>query len=196
MDSEAGMQDAPGAQLISQLREDVDVTGEDSPDVDNGLTDVQEENEDRDGSTTAPQSRVHSRHVSRLSAALSLREVGGLAGALMRIPRSPDGEVEVDNLDEDDAVEEWTGSEAELRGDGESSADEVRFCSIHRVCTRLTIPAEHRRMVESVRRGTCTPATGPSPRAPSRPPGDTAKVTQLPPSAGERTQLWFHVQSR
>ncbi|TFK47942.1 hypothetical protein OE88DRAFT_1664911 [Heliocybe sulcata] len=66
--------------------------------------------------TAGPSSRVHSRHVSRLSAALSLRSVGG-------VPRSPNADQPlVDELDRD-AVQEWTGSE-DLRTGAEKSDDE------------------------------------------------------------------------
>lgn len=81
-----------------------------------------------DGTTTAAQSRIHSRHVSKLSAALSLPSVGMdeqvLGNASAMVPsREPEGEPEV--LDTD-AVEEWTGSEKE------TSDDEVRSsCLLH-----------------------------------------------------------------
>ncbi|KAH9171750.1 hypothetical protein EDB89DRAFT_2114402 [Lactarius sanguifluus] len=72
--------------------------------------------------TTAAQSRIHSRHVSRLSAALSLRSVGGHM-------EYPEPEVELDGQDEresdpeDDAIGEWTGSE-DLRTPTEFTEDE------------------------------------------------------------------------
>ncbi|KAG7090699.1 hypothetical protein E1B28_009793 [Marasmius oreades] len=66
-----------------------------------------------DGLLTASQSRHHSRHVSRLSAALSLRSFGGLVaeGLNERIDGlrdeiSPSQDVELES-----GVEEWTGSE-------------------------------------------------------------------------------------
>ncbi|KAF8168344.1 hypothetical protein B0H34DRAFT_685136 [Crassisporium funariophilum] len=73
-----------------------------------------------DGTTTAPQSRLHSRHVSRLSATLSLRSVGGnFTSHFQGAPEESEGEQQ--DLEEDferpqnphleDAVEEWTGSE-------------------------------------------------------------------------------------
>ncbi|KIP04050.1 hypothetical protein PHLGIDRAFT_211829 [Phlebiopsis gigantea 11061_1 CR5-6] len=70
-----------------------------------------------DGASTVAQSRVHSRHVSKLSAALSLRAVGRIAedaglsnpSIPAMIPsKEPEGEHEVFDTD---AVEEWTGSE-------------------------------------------------------------------------------------
>ncbi|KAI1785421.1 hypothetical protein LXA43DRAFT_899881 [Ganoderma leucocontextum] len=82
-----------------------------------------------DGTSTVAQSRIHSRHMSRLSAALSLRSLGGgmadESRELLEEPplpvRSPEGELEVEDLDRDDedpdvdpdqeAAGEWTGSE-------------------------------------------------------------------------------------
>lgn len=69
-----------------------------------------------DGTTTAGQTRIHSRHVSKLSAALSLRSVGrneeqvvlDSSAPPMATLREPEGEQEVFDTD---AVEEWTGSE-------------------------------------------------------------------------------------
>ena len=67
--------------------------------------------------------RIHSRHVSRLSAALSLRSVGHQQDSLPDV-RSPVVAPMVDGLDliekETDGVAEWTGSE-DLRG----GSDEV-----------------------------------------------------------------------
>lgn len=66
--------------------------------------------------TPVAQSRHHSRHVSRLSHALSLHSVGGIHEVDMPeqvdvVPiRSPVGSPTIDDLDEE-AVEEWTGSE-------------------------------------------------------------------------------------
>jgi hypothetical protein len=80
------------------------------------------------GTTTVGQSRHHSRHVSRLSAALSLRSVGGrLSDPPLDDAQDMDiafrGEIGNVGADED-AVEEWTGSE-DLRVDSEFSEDEV-----------------------------------------------------------------------
>ncbi|RPD68760.1 hypothetical protein L226DRAFT_540402 [Lentinus tigrinus ALCF2SS1-7] len=82
------------------------------------------EGTEQDGVSTVAQSRIHSRHVSKLSAALSLRSVGGMVGDEEfvrdgRLPlQSPGGEVEVEDLDagedvdpDQEAVGEWTGSE-------------------------------------------------------------------------------------
>ena len=51
----------------------------------------------RDGSTTAPNSRYHSRHVSRLSGALSLLSVGGLTEDNVPL-RSPIPVLDIDDL--------------------------------------------------------------------------------------------------
>jgi len=72
--------------------------------------------------TTAAQSRVHSRHVSRLSATLSLLSAGGHVSDKERdAVRNVQGEGDL----EDDAVGEWTGSE-DLRTGAETTEDEVR----------------------------------------------------------------------
>jgi hypothetical protein len=84
--------------------------------------------------TTAAQSRVHSRHVSQLSAALSLRSVGGHTDY-------PEPEIELDGQDEreidpeDDAIGEWTGSE-DQRTPTEFTEDEVRKISCRVASTR------------------------------------------------------------
>lgn len=99
-----------------------------------------------DGRTTVPPSRLHSRHVSRLSAALSLRSVGGNFTAQFQGASAEPGEEEEevtngeDADDEDDEaekenqppqqqvevdpVEEWTGSEDVYLG-LDTSDDEV-----------------------------------------------------------------------
>jgi len=74
--------------------------------------------------TTAAQSRIHSRHVSRLSTTLSLLSVGGHVGdAELEADLNEQGEREGDL--EDDAVGEWTDSE-DLRTTTEMTEDEVR----------------------------------------------------------------------
>ncbi|KAH7911820.1 hypothetical protein BJ138DRAFT_866194 [Hygrophoropsis aurantiaca] len=83
-----------------------------------------------DSLSEAPQSRLHSRHVSRLSNALSLRSVGGIIDGALPVNvdidivpvRSPVGNPGIDDLDEE-AVEEWTGSEDHQFG-GESDDEE------------------------------------------------------------------------
>jgi hypothetical protein len=89
---------------------------------------------DFDGaSTTAPHSRLHSRHVSRLSAALSLRSVGGNLNAIFGeddavqddAATHPEQHIGRDDVDVEDAIGEWTGSEDVYLGN-ESSDNEVR----------------------------------------------------------------------
>lgn len=92
-----------------------------------------------DNSTTAPHSRLHSRHVSRISAALSLRSVGG--GDFTTQSQNPSEEAEERSLFQeheevpqpareqtalDDEVDEWTGSEDIYLGI-DMSDDEVSF---------------------------------------------------------------------
>ncbi|KAG2160243.1 uncharacterized protein EDB93DRAFT_1074728 [Suillus bovinus] len=77
--------------------------------------------------TSVALSRLHSRHVSRLSAALSLRSVGGVTeGALSEVKlapiQSPAGNPGIDDLDKE-AVGEWTGSE-DMHVDKESDDEE------------------------------------------------------------------------
>ena len=111
--------------------EDVDTSQEDNLQQADDLL----ETGDLDGLTTASQSRYHSRHVSRLSGALSLRDVGGLENNDLSeeedmVPlRSPIRNEYIDDLDQD-AVGEWTGSE-DLYMDNESSSDEVRLFMPH-----------------------------------------------------------------
>ena len=95
-----------------------------------------------DGETTGPRSRMHSRHVSKLSAALSLRSVGGNFTAQFgngedqieqQSEDGNDGSDEAEKENEpprdmpavlDPAVEEWTGSE-DVYLEQEESDDEV-----------------------------------------------------------------------
>ncbi|KZT68449.1 hypothetical protein DAEQUDRAFT_671259 [Daedalea quercina L-15889] len=101
-------------------------------------TEVEDAGNDEEDVSTVAQSRIHSRHVSKLSAALSLRSVGGIIDDgsstfvdAQRVPvpaRSPDGSPMVEDVDEYDdhdqeAVGEWTGSE-DLRTGAETSEDE------------------------------------------------------------------------
>lgn len=90
--------------------------------------------DNQDGMTTAAQSRLHSRHVSRLSD-FSHQSAGSFARDLLRegadiVPlRSPVGNPAVDDLDQD-AIGEWTGSETEEHlHTAETSEDEVRVFS-------------------------------------------------------------------
>ena len=117
--------------------EEEEEPAEDAP-TENGLVDLSEDHEtigdggldeEPDGMSTVAQSRIHSRHVSKISAPLSLRSVGGADDSTVlgepSMPavvqaREPVGDVEVDDVDTD-AVAEWTGSE-DLR---DTSDDEV-----------------------------------------------------------------------
>jgi hypothetical protein len=108
-----------------------------------------------DGMTTAAQSRYHSRHVSRLSFALSLRSVGGLHDEAMPeevdiVPiRSPVGDPIIDDLDKE-AVGEWTGSE-DLRLD--DADDEVGYLVLYAplgMCSPFLFLGEHWGVVESI----------------------------------------------
>lgn len=80
------------------------------------------------GESTAAQSRIHSRHVSKLSAALSLRSVGRMDDTVVlvqnpdAIPESVDHAEVVEEVPEEDPIAEWTGSE-DLR----DTDDEVRY---------------------------------------------------------------------
>lgn len=103
-----------------------------------------------DGMSTVAQSRVHSRHVSHLSAALSLRSVGGVVEGAPSLVREPTPEIEVvpardpiglgeievidsggseDSEEDQEAVGEWTGSE-DLRNGVDTSEDEVSELSL------------------------------------------------------------------
>uniref|UniRef100_A0A0W0F9R9 Uncharacterized protein n=1 Tax=Moniliophthora roreri TaxID=221103 RepID=A0A0W0F9R9_MONRR len=82
---------------------------------------------DENGLLTASQSRHHSRHVSRLSAALSLRSFGGLVAeglnerieGLRKEEAVPACDVELES-----GVEEWTGSEDAFMGGNISDDDD------------------------------------------------------------------------
>lgn len=109
--------------------------------VETEVEDAGNEEEDQDDVSTVAQSRIHSRHVSKLSVALSLCSVGGIIDdgtssfvEAQRGPipaRSPDGSPVVEDVDEidQDAVGEWTGSE-DLRTGAETSEDEVSVSSV------------------------------------------------------------------
>jgi hypothetical protein len=100
--------------------------------------DVDEADAEVGSITTAAQSRVHSRHVSRLSATLSLLSVGGHVSDKERgAVRNVQGEGDL----EDDAVGEWTGSE-DLRTGAETTEDEVRKIPCRVVYTRPRICAD------------------------------------------------------
>ncbi|KAH8981991.1 hypothetical protein EDB86DRAFT_3106937 [Lactarius hatsudake] len=101
----------PDEQVVTEVHEEEPMLAEVSHIAVTGADDtidmeLEEEADAQVGDiTTAAQSRIHSRHVSRLSAALSLRSVG----------RESDPE--------DDAIGEWTGSE-DLRTPAEFTEDE------------------------------------------------------------------------
>lgn len=100
--------------------------------------DTDEVVEVEDNSTTAPHSRLHSRHVSRISAALSLRSVGGNFTTQLQNPSEEAEESSIFQEHEevpqpareetalDDEVDEWTGSEDIYLGI-DMSDDEVSF---------------------------------------------------------------------
>lgn len=122
-----------------------------SPDDEDGLGVVRapsQPNTEPDGATTVAQSTLHSRHVSRLSRALSLYSVGGIHDSeqVDMVPiRSPVGNPTVDDLDKE-AVGEWTGSE-DVRLD---SDDEVGLPDSQRLLVVHThiFPGKHRGMVQ------------------------------------------------
>ncbi|KAG2364724.1 hypothetical protein BDR07DRAFT_1482205 [Suillus spraguei] len=106
------------------LDEEVPADTDDNAVIDMEGLDGQDSGRD---ATTVALSRLHSRHVSRLSAALSLRSVGGITEGAMSeaklVPiRSPAGNPGIDDLDKE-AVGEWTGSE-DMHADKEQSDDE------------------------------------------------------------------------
>jgi hypothetical protein len=112
-------EEEPPEEADADIEEDAD-QGSDM-DLVEGEADVEAETED-EGVTIL--NRIHSRHVSRLSATLSLRSVGRQQDALPRglDSRSHIGNPTVDDLDliekETDGVGEWTGSE-DPRGDSD-----------------------------------------------------------------------------
>lgn len=114
-----------------------------------GLTRNDSQDADSDMATAVALSRLHSRHVSRLSAALSLQSVGGITeGAEVNmVPiRSPAGNPGIDDLDKE-AVGEWTGSE-DMYPDREQSDDEVCGEFLHYLRTSPDeLEGKHRRMV-------------------------------------------------
>ena len=98
--------------------------------------DVDEADAEVGSITTAAQSRVHSRHVSRLSATLPPLSPGGhVSDAEAGDERNGQGE-RYRELEED-ATGEWTGSE-DMRTTTETTEDEVRKFSCRVVSTRLS----------------------------------------------------------
>ncbi|KAG8220233.1 hypothetical protein J3R82DRAFT_1272 [Butyriboletus roseoflavus] len=122
-----------------------------------------------DGMALVAPSKLHSRHVSRLSHALSLHSVGGIHELAMLeqvdvVPiRSPVGNPIIDDLDKE-AVGEWTGSEdVRLDSDDEESigewsnpSDEERVRQ-HRMHRRLLRPRNQE--IETPRRPTQFPCS-------------------------------------
>jgi hypothetical protein len=97
--------------------------------------DVDEADAEVGNITTAAPSRIHSRHVSRLSATLSLLSVGGHVGdAELEADLNEQGEREGDL--EDDTVGEWTDSE-DLSTTTEMTEDEVRKFFLAALFTRV-----------------------------------------------------------
>jgi len=112
-----GQDDPEGHEEERVLAEASHVALVGSDDTMNMDFDVDEADAEVDSITTAAQSRAHSRHVSRLSASLSLLTVGGHVSD--REPGEREGDLE------DDAIGEWTGSE-DMRTTTETTEDEVR----------------------------------------------------------------------
>lgn len=116
----------------NQEEEEVLVTHEDandgdaSQDMDLDDSQVYPPQQPLDGTATASQSRMHSRHVSKLSAALSIRSAGGLDDdfeeaaedlappeivAPVEEEEEGEGEGGHEDMNLEDAIGEWTGSE-------------------------------------------------------------------------------------
>ena len=137
---QAGQDDPEGQEEKRALTEASHIALADTDDTIDMELDVDEADAEVGSITTAAQSRVHSRHVSRLSATLSLRSVGShVSDTELGVVRNVQGEREGDL--EDDGVGEWTGSE-DLRTTAETTEDEVRkfYCRV--VYTRPCIRAD------------------------------------------------------
>lgn len=115
-ESVANKEEEPMIRAHTEFTQHEDVPHDTTEDiVDYGHTSAEQPN----GSITASQSRLHSRHVSRLSAALSTRSAGNLddeeivSEEDMTPPVNVDGveDNEPEEMDLDDVVGEWTGSE-------------------------------------------------------------------------------------
>ncbi|KIJ60084.1 hypothetical protein HYDPIDRAFT_99380 [Hydnomerulius pinastri MD-312] len=123
-----------------------------------------------DGMTTVAQSRLHSRHVSTLSNALSLRSVGGIHDGAMPeqvdiVPiRSPVGNPGIDDLDKD-AVGEWTGSE-DLRLDESDDEESIGEWSNPSDEERARQERMHRRLLRQRKQEIETPRRIPNFPAP------------------------------
>lgn len=184
-----------------EVQEDEAVVETAEADMSMASVEETDQEDEQDGLSTVAQSRIHSRHISKLSVALSLRSVGGMVDDDGTIPehevvpvRSPTGEMEVEDLDGDgdvdadqEAVGEWTGSE-DLRTGPETSDDEASFAWQSLYLSATDVHTEHRRMVKPFRRGACTDRAPASPYDASREAGqagarDTPPAAQLPASA-------------
>jgi len=115
-----------------------------------GLTRADSAGTGGDMTTAAALSRLHSRHVSRLSAALSLQSVGGITdGAMSEVNMipilSPVGNPGIDDLDKE-AVGEWTGSE-DMYPDREQSDEVCREFLHYSRINPDKLEGKHRRMV-------------------------------------------------
>ncbi|KAK0465644.1 hypothetical protein IW261DRAFT_1686469 [Armillaria novae-zelandiae] len=112
-----------------EVAEDENISHADSDeeDFDEEVDDDEDRGTEDAGMTTASQSQRHSRHTSKLSAALSLRSFGvfNVDGLNERTDLEPiaDGNVSIEEKHDLDGVEEWTGSEDVFMGH-ESSDDE------------------------------------------------------------------------
>ena len=116
-----------------------------SPDNEDGLGLVRPQSQptaEPDGMTPVAQGSLHSRHVSRLSHALSLHSVGGIHDMVVPeqvdlVPiRSPVGNPVIDDLDKE-AVGEWTGSE-DVRLDSDDEVGSPDSWCIHFVHADLS----------------------------------------------------------
>jgi len=124
LEQEQSEQDVPEGYEEQDLAEASHIALAGADDTMDMELDIDEADAEVGSITTAAQSRVHSRHVSRLSAALSLCSVGGhVSEKDLEAERDEQGEREGDL--EYDAIGEWTGSE-DLRTGAETTEDEVR----------------------------------------------------------------------
>lgn len=113
------------------VTEEEDETEEEGDGNDGFATDVgNPDSDDSDGEGEGLRTARHSRHVSRLSGALSLRSVGGVVGHTLnghaheRMELAPEDASQDMDLDQE-AVAEWTGSEDQEQPlDHETSDDE------------------------------------------------------------------------
>ncbi|KZT24681.1 hypothetical protein NEOLEDRAFT_1093966 [Neolentinus lepideus HHB14362 ss-1] len=143
---------------------------------------------EQDVVTAGPSSRVHSRHVSRLSATLSLRSVGGhLDLPVDGLPRSLNAaDPLVSELDHE-AVQEWTGSE-DLRTGAEKSDDEESLGEFSNPSDeeRARLQRLHRRTMRRGKGDMETPRRLPNfPRPPEMAPA----YMSIPPDMGKDDEI-------